>query len=270
MTTPTLTTPRTAVLRRRIRWIVAATIAYNTVEAIIALSAGAVASSSALIGFGLDSVVEVGSAAAVAWQFAAPDPKKREHLTMRMIAVAFFALAAVVTADAVRSLVFGAPPETSSVGIVLAAVSLAIMPTAAWFERKTGEELGSPTAVADARQLILCSYLSAALLVGLLLNATLGWWWADPIAAIVIAGFAIREGREAWKGDGCCATSGALLHGETDVACEDSCCDAPAAHTTVLAATRADDCGDECCTAGASTGEAPPAATNRGARKDLL
>ncbi|WP_062076411.1 cation transporter [Demequina globuliformis] len=224
MTMTALSPTRSALLRRRIRWIVGATIAYNTLEAIIALSAGAVASSSALIGFGLDSVVEVGSAAAVAWQFSAPDPRKREHITMRMIAVAFFALAAVVTADALRSLIFAAPPETSTVGIWLAAVSLAIMPTVAWYERRTGEELGSTTAIADSRQLILCSYLSAALLVGLLLNSTLGWWWADPIAAIVIAGFAIREGREAWKGDGCCATSGALLHADAEPGCADDCC----------------------------------------------
>ncbi|WP_062072699.1 cation diffusion facilitator family transporter [Demequina sediminicola] len=260
-TATALTDERSRVLRKRIRWIVGATIAYNTVEAIIALSAGAVASSSALIGFGLDSVVEVGSAAAVAWQFSAPDPKKREHITMRMIAVAFFALAAVVTADALRSLVFGAPPEVSTVGIWLAAVSLAIMPAAAWFERRTGKELGSATAVADARQLILCSYLSAALLVGLVLNATLGWWWADPVAAIVIAGFAIKEGREAWKGDGCCATSGALLHGDAgahdDSCAEDACCSGDSAPTTRIVtapaaatasdAETADACQDQCC-----------------------
>ncbi|MDE0573305.1 cation transporter [Demequina sp. B12] len=224
MATATLSPARSAVLRRRIRWLVGATIVYNTAEAAIALSAGAVASSSALIGFGLDSVVEVMSAAAVAWQFSAPDPTKREHLTMRMIAVAFFSLAAVVTADALRSLVFGAPPETSTVGIVLAAVSLTLMPAVAWWERRTGKELGSSTAIADSRQLILCSYLSAALLVGLVLNSTLGWWWADPLAALFIAGFAIKEGREAWHGDGCCATSGALLHGELNAdGCSDGC-----------------------------------------------
>ncbi len=222
-TVPVLTAARTAVLRRRVRIIVTATIAYNVIEAIIALSAGALASSSALIGFGLDSVVEVASAAFVAWQFAAPDPRQREHLTMRLIAGAFFALALIVTVDAVRVLLSAAAPEHSTVGIVLAAVSLAVMPTAAWFERRTGRELGSATAVADSRQLIICSYLSAALLVGLVLNSTLGWWWADPLAALVIAGFAVREGREAWKGDACCATSGALLSGK--VQAEEPCCD---------------------------------------------
>ncbi|WP_062207837.1 cation transporter [Demequina oxidasica] len=223
----TRTSPgRAAILRRRIQLIVALTIAYNTIEAIVALAAGSVASSSALIGFGLDSVVEVGSAAAVAWQFSAPDPQRRERVTLRLIAGAFFLLAIVVSVDATRALLEGDAPAHSTVGIVLASVSLAIMPLAAWFERRTGRELGSATAVADARQLILCSYLSAALLAGLALNAALNWWWADPVAALVIAAFAVREGLNAWRGDGCCATSGALLRGEeSQCGCGGDCCD---------------------------------------------
>ncbi|MFW2513500.1 cation transporter [Demequina sp. SO4-13] len=223
MSTAILTGARAATLRKRIRIIVALTIAYNVAEAIIAIAAGAAASSSALIGFGLDSVVEVASAAFVAWQFTAPDPKQRERITLKLIAGAFFALALVVTVDASLALIAGDVPEHSNVGIVLAAVSLTIMPTAAWFERRTGRELGSATAVADARQLIICSYLSAALLVGLTLNALLGWWWADPLAALFIAGFAVREGLEAWKGDACATTSGALLHGQESCDCEDGC-----------------------------------------------
>ncbi|MFW7415814.1 cation transporter [Demequina sp. SO4-18] len=223
MTAPVLTGARAATLRRRIRIIVALTIAYNVLEATVALIAGSAASSSALIGFGLDSVVEVASAAFVAWQFSAPDPQRRERVTLRLIAGAFFALALVVTADAARALISGDAPEHSQVGIVLAALSLAIMPTVAWLERRTGRELGSATAVADARQLIICSYLSAALLVGLTLNALLGWWWADPLAALFIAGFAVREGLEAWRGDGCATTSGALLHGQESCDCEDGC-----------------------------------------------
>lgn len=218
---------RAALLRRRIRIIVALTIAYNVVEATVALVAGSAASSSALIGFGLDSVVEVASAAFVAWQFASPDPQRRERVTLRLIAGAFFALALVVTADASRALISGDAPSHSRVGIVLAALSLAIMPTVAWFERRTGRELGSATAIADARQLIICSYLSAALLVGLSLNALLGWWWADPVAALVIAGFAVREGLEAWRGDSCATTSGALLHGQESHECEDDCAQQP-------------------------------------------
>lgn len=225
MSSAALTAARAQVLRRRVRLIVMLTIAYNTVEAIVALSAGSIASSSALIGFGLDSVVEVGSAAAVAWQFAAPDPRRRQHVTLRLIAVAFFALALIVSVDAIRSLVAADAPQHSMVGIVLAAVSLAVMPAAAWFETRTGRELGSATAVADARQLIVCSYLSAALLVGLVLNSTVGWWWADPVAALVIAAFAVREGLEAWRGDGCCATTGALLHGQESACACDADCD---------------------------------------------
>ncbi|WP_062522515.1 cation diffusion facilitator family transporter [Demequina silvatica] len=220
--TAALAAARAAVLRRRIRWVVAGTIAYNVVEAAVALTAGTLASSAALIGFGLDSVVEVLSAAAVAWQFSAPDHRRREHAALRLIAFSFFGLAAFVTFDALRALLGGVEAAHSPAGIVLAAASLAIMPTVSWIERRAGRELGSATAIADSRQTLICAYLSAALLVGLVLNASLGWWWADPLAALVIAGFAVREGREAWHGDGCCATSGALLHGQEEAcACDD-------------------------------------------------
>lgn len=206
---------RTQVLRRRIRIIVAITIGYNVIEAIIALSAGTVASSAALIAFGLDSVVEVLSAAAVAWQFAAPDPESRERMALRVIAISFFALAAYVTVDAVLSFTGFRDPEPRPVGIVLAAVSLVVMPVLSFLERRTGTELGSASAVADSKQTLLCAYLSAALLVGLLLNSLLGWAWADAVAALVIAGFAIREGIEAWRGDAC-AVPVAVLTGERE------------------------------------------------------
>lgn len=209
----TLDTPRRAVLTRRIRWVVAATITYNVVEAVVALTAGHVASSSALIGFGLDSVVEVLSAAAVAWQFAAPDPERRERTAMRIIALSFFGLAAFVTVDAARTLLSAAEPAHSAVGIALAAVSLLVMPGLSWFERRTGRELGSASAVADSKQTLICSYLSAVLLVGLVLNSTLGWWWADPIAAVLIATFAVREGIEAWSGDACATPLAELVGG---------------------------------------------------------
>nr|WP_247601034.1 cation transporter [Cellulomonas hominis] len=201
-------------MRRRIRWVVAATIGYNVVEAVVALAAGRAASSSALIGFGLDSLVEVLSAAAVAWQFAAPDPEARERTAMRLIAVSFLGLAAFVTVEAGRALLVGAEPEHSTVGIVLAAVSLLVMPGLSWFERRTGRELGSASAVADSHQTLICSYLSAALLAGLVLNGALGWWWADPVAALVIAGFAVREGLEAWNGDACGTPLAEIVGGE--------------------------------------------------------
>jgi divalent metal cation (Fe/Co/Zn/Cd) transporter len=169
----TLTAERRDVLRRRIRIVVAITIAWNVIEAVVALIAGRAASSAALIGFGLDSIVEVLSAAAVAWQFAAPDPEKRERVALRVIAVSFFGLAAYVTVDALLSLTGLREPEHSMVGIVLAALSLIVMPFLSWFERRTGRELGSASAVADSKQTLICTYLSAALLVGLLLNRAL-------------------------------------------------------------------------------------------------
>jgi divalent metal cation (Fe/Co/Zn/Cd) transporter len=196
---------RRRVLSRRIRFLVAGTITYNIVEAVVAITAGTVASSSALIGFGLDSVVEVLSAAAVAWQFAGPDPEAREKTALRLIALSFFGLAAFVTVDAVRTLLGASEPQHSPVGITLAAVSLAVMPFLSWAQRRAGRELGSRSAVADSRQTLLCTYLSGILLVGLVLNSTLGWTWADPLAALVIAAVALKEGREAWKGDSCCA-----------------------------------------------------------------
>lgn len=196
---------RRRVLSRRIRFFVAATITYNVIEAVVALAAGTAASSSALIGFGLDSVIEVSSAAAVAWQFAGRDPEAREKKALRFIAFSFFALAAFVTVDALRSLLGAREPDHSSVGIVLAAVSLVIMPLLSWAQRRAGRELGSRSAVADSKQTLLCSYLSGVLLVGLLLNSLFGWSWADPVAALVIAAIALKEGLEAWKGDACCA-----------------------------------------------------------------
>ncbi len=211
MTThPTAPSPpdahRRRVLERRVRAVVAATITYNVVEAVVALTSGALASSSALVAFGLDSVVEVLSAAAVAWQFAAPDPETRERPALRTIAISFFGLAAFVAVDAGRTLLTGAQAEHSTVGIALAAVSLAVMPGLSWFERRTGRELGSASAVADSHQTLLCSYLSGVLLVGLVLNSAWGWWWADALAALVIAGFAVHEGVEAWRGDTCATT----------------------------------------------------------------
>lgn len=198
------TAARRVELHRRIRLLVWATIGYNVIEAVIALTAGVRASSTALVGFGLDSVVEVAAAAAVAWQFAAADPERREKAALRFIAWAFFVLAGYITVDSVLALSGSGEARPSPVGIGLAVVSLAVMPLLAWLQIRAGRELGSRSAVAEAKQTLLCSYLSAVLLVGLVLNALFGWTWADPIAALVIAGFAVREGRRAWRGDPCC------------------------------------------------------------------
>jgi divalent metal cation (Fe/Co/Zn/Cd) transporter len=195
---------RRTVLTRRVRLLVAATITYNVVEAVVAITAGTVASSTALIGFGLDSVIEVASAAAVAWQFSGADPEARERTALRVIAVSFFALAAYVTVESVRSLLGAASAEHSPVGITLAAVSLLVMPLLSTAQRRAGRELGSASAVADSKQTMLCTYLSGVLLIGLLLNSLFGWSWADPVVALVIAAVAVKEGRDAWRGDHCC------------------------------------------------------------------
>jgi divalent metal cation (Fe/Co/Zn/Cd) transporter len=195
---------RRTTLQRRIRLLVTATITYNVIEAMVALAEGTRVSSSALIGFGLDSVVEISSAAAVAWQFSAKDPETREKAALRFISFSFFALAAYVAADAVLSLFGVGEAHPSMIGIVLAAASLLVMPVLSLTQRRAGRELGSLSAVADSKQTLLCTYLSAVLLAGLLLNSVWGWSWADPIAALGIAAIAVREGIDAWRGDPCC------------------------------------------------------------------
>lgn len=201
MSTPSLTPERRERLHRRVRFIVAFTITYNVIEAIVAITAGALASSAALIGFGLDSVVEVLSAVAIAWQFTRKDPERWEKVTVRAIGLAFFALAAYVSVDAIMSLVAQEGPEHSPLGLGITALSVLVMPLLAWFEVRTGRELDSKSVLADAKQLILCVYLSGAVFIGLLLNSLLGWWWADSVAALVVAFLAVREGIEAWRGD---------------------------------------------------------------------
>ncbi len=216
------TDARRLVLQRRVRWIVAATITYNVIEAVVAITAGSVASSTALIGFGLDSVVEVLSAATVAWQFADRDPVARERTALKVIAISFFGLALYVSVDAVLTLAGVRQPEHSTVGVALAAVSLAVMPFLSLLERRTGKELGSASAIADSNQTLVCSYLSAAVLIGLLLNTLFGWTWADPVAGLVVVVVAVREGLEAWRGDACKQPVGALTGERPASTCD--CC----------------------------------------------
>ncbi|MBM0277407.1 cation transporter [Micromonospora tarensis] len=227
MSLPLITIPpagpspqRRAALTRRIRLLVAATIGYNVIEGVVAIGAGTAADSTALIGFGLDSIIEVSSATAVAWQFAGRDPQSREKTALRIIAISFFMLAAYVTVESVRALTGGADAEHSTTGLGLAAVSLAVMPGLSWAQRRAGRELGSRTAVADSKQTLLCTYLSAILLVGLGLNSLFGWSWADSVAALVIAAVAVKEGREAWRGHACCTPGAALTAPSSGDGCE--------------------------------------------------
>lgn len=223
------TPARRDVLIRRIRLLVAATITFNLIEAIVALTAGTIASSTALVGFGLDSVIEVSSAAALAWQFSAREHavrETREKTTLRITALSFFALAAYVTADALRALTGTGGARHSIPGIAIAALALTVMPILSAAQRRAGRELGSASAVADSKQTLLCTYLSAVLLAGLLANTLLGWSWTDSVAALAIAGVAVKEGRDAWRGDACCLvpTASAGPAAEADAcACRPGC-----------------------------------------------
>ena len=216
-------------LGRRAQLLAAASVTYNLFEAVVAIAAGVVAGSVALIGFGLDSVVEVSSGVIILWQFRHPLPESRERRALRLMALSFFALAAYVGFESARALATGHEPAASPVGIALATASLLIMPFLSWAQRRTGRALGSHAVVADSTQTLLCSCLSAVLLAGLLLNAALGWSWADPVAGLLIAAVAVREGREAWRGETCC---GPAVQPPTDEgtageeACG-SCCDGP-------------------------------------------
>lgn len=200
----TLGTEQRQRLEGRARLLAGVSVTYNLVEAVIAVTAGAVAGSIALVGFGLDSLVEVSSGLVILWQFRHAVPESRERIALKLIALSFFALAGYVTFESIRSLLGDHNPDPSTVGIALAAASLGVMPFLSWAQRRTGRALGSGSVVADSRQTLLCTYLSAVLLTGLVLNATLGWSWADPIAGLVIAAVAVKEGREAWAGEGCC------------------------------------------------------------------
>jgi len=192
-------------LGRRAQWLAAASVSYNVVEAAVAISAGVVSGSVALVGFGLDSIVEVASGLIILWQFRHPMPETRERRALRLIALSFFGLAAYVTVESVRALAGRSEPDASPVGIGLAIASLLVMPVLSAAQRRTGKALGSNAVVADGTQTLLCTYLSAVLLAGLLLNATVGWFWADSVAGLVIAAVAVREGVQAWRGEGCCA-----------------------------------------------------------------
>ncbi len=194
--------PETERLSHRARRLAWATIGWNVIEAVVAIVAGAVANSVALVGFGLDSTVEVLSAFAIVWQLRGV-AEERERLALRLIALSFYALAAYVAVRSVLDLFGQTEPESSPVGIGLAIASLIVMPALAAAKRRTGHKMGSATVIADSNQTKLCAYLSAILLAGLILNAVSGWWWADPIAAIGIAVLAAKEGLEAWRGERC-------------------------------------------------------------------
>lgn len=190
---------------RRGQWLTAATFAYNSLEAAISIGAGLLAGSVALVGFGIDSLIELAASAAGLWRLRSDmDPQARprvERAASRLIGISFLALAAYVAFEAIGSLLTGQAPDESPVGIVLAATSLEVMPVLSRLKRRVASQLGSGALAAEARQTEICAYLSAILLAGLTLNALLGWWWADPAAALVMTPLIAREGIEGIRGE---------------------------------------------------------------------
>jgi divalent metal cation (Fe/Co/Zn/Cd) transporter len=197
-------------LVKRARMLAWLGIGWHGIEAGIAIAAGVVAGSIALVGFGADSLIESAAGFILLWRFASSrsGSHRAEERAQRLIALTFYLLAAYVAVEAVRSLVEGHHAEVSWIGIALAAFTLVTMPMLAVAKTRVAERLGSSATKAEGRQNMVCAYLSAALLIGLSANALGGWWWADPAAALVIAGVAVREGREAWRGDSCCTPVG--------------------------------------------------------------
>lgn len=198
---------------RRARWLNLATISWNAVEGVVAVVAGVGAGSASLVGFGFDSGIEVSAALVLLWRLRQERHggcmQASDARATRAIAVSFVALAAYVGIESTRDLLAGSRPDASTVGVVMAALSLAVMPVLASAKRELAPALGSAAAVADAKQTNLCALLSAVLLAGLGANAALGWWWADPIAGLGIAALASLEARRTWSAesleDTCCA-----------------------------------------------------------------
>jgi divalent metal cation (Fe/Co/Zn/Cd) transporter len=192
-------------LIRRGRSLEYLTVGWNLLEGLIAVGSGVVAGSTALVGFGMDSFIESLSGGALLWRLRSDeDAERREAVALKLVGVSFLVLAAYVAFDAVKSLVYREPPDASYVGIALAALSLAVMPLLARAKRRVAAGLNSRAMQADSRQTDICAYLSAILLGGLALNALLGWWWADPVAALVMTPLIAREGIEALRGETCC------------------------------------------------------------------
>jgi len=189
----------------RARLLAGLGLGWHVIEAVIAVAAGLAAGSIALVGFGADSVVEGGAGIIVLWRFSGRHSasERAERRAQKLIGVSFFVIAGYITVEATRTLVGGDHPDASWIGIGLAAVTLVTMPPLASAKARVGQQLGSSATHSEGRQNLLCAYLSAGLLVGLGLNALVGWWWADPAAALLIAGVAVREGREAWRGESC-------------------------------------------------------------------
>ena len=204
-----------------------ASLAYMTLEGTVAITAGILAGSVALIGFGIDSAIEGFASAIIVWRFtgARMFSQAAEQRAQRLVAVQFFLLAPYVGFESVQALVEGERPETSFVGIALSASSVVVMPYLGIAKQRIADQIGSAATKGEGRQNMLCAYLAGALLIGLLGNTLFGAWWLDPAVGLLIAAVAVKEGREAWSGEGCACTSDPLADLSEDD-CEDACCSA--------------------------------------------
>jgi divalent metal cation (Fe/Co/Zn/Cd) transporter len=192
---------------RKARWLSWASLVYMAFEGAVAIAAGIVAGSIALIGFGLDSVIEGFASVVIVWRFTGwrTLSHEAEERAQKLVAVQFFVLAPYVGFESVRALAEGSRPEESLVGILLAASSLVVMPYLGWAKQRIGARIGSSATASEGKQNLLCAYLAGAVLVGLLGNALFGAWWLDPVVGLLIAWVAVQEGREAWRGEACCS-----------------------------------------------------------------
>jgi divalent metal cation (Fe/Co/Zn/Cd) transporter len=213
-------------LARRARLLSWLSLAWMTVEGGVAISAGVVASSIALVGFGLDSAIEGFASLVIVWRFSRSRmfSSQAETRAQKLVAVQFFLLAPYVAVESLRALIAAERPSESWVGIALAASSVVLMPVLGVAKQRIAEEIGSAATKGEGRQNMLCAYLAVALLVGLVGNAVAGAWWLDPAVGLLIAGVAVREGLEAWRGEGCCVSSPLDQADAPDVACTDDCC----------------------------------------------
>jgi divalent metal cation (Fe/Co/Zn/Cd) transporter len=210
-------------LIRRAKALSWLSLAWMTVEGAVAITAALVAGSVALLGFGIDSVIEGLASVIVIWRFTGARrlSEAAERPAQKAVAVSFFLLAPYIAQDAIRALAAGEHPSTSWVGIGLSVSSIIVMPLLGRAKQRVGERLGSGATAGEGAQNLLCAYMAAGVLVGLASNVALGWWWLDPLIALVIAALAVREGREAWAGEGCACVAVPGL--ETD-GCQDDCC----------------------------------------------
>jgi divalent metal cation (Fe/Co/Zn/Cd) transporter len=243
-TAPTITRERYERLAARVKLLSWLSLAWMTVEGAVAIAAGIVAGSIALIGFGLDSVIEGFASVIIIWRFTGQRVFSyvAEQRAQKLVAIQFFLLAPYVGFESVKGLIAGERPDVSWVGIGLSIGSVIFMPMLGIAKQRLADQLGSAATAGEGRQNMLCAYLAGALLVGLLSNVLVGAWWLDPAVGLLIAGVAVKEGVEAWRGEGCCVSSPLDGVGFADDTCQDECCEHEPGATSAVPKGAQDDC----------------------------